>query len=54
LPPEAVEVQSVLHGKRWHLNLLGVELRSVKVEKIVFRTTGATAAPVLAAVTIQR
>jgi hypothetical protein len=54
LPPEAVEVQSVLHGKRWHLNLLGVELRSVKVQKIVFRTTGATAAPVLAAVTIQR
>jgi hypothetical protein len=53
-PPEATDVQSVLHVKRWHLNLLGVELRSMKVEKIVFRTTGATAAPVLAAITIQR
>jgi hypothetical protein len=36
------------------LNLLGVELRSMKVEKIMFCTTWATAAPVLAAVTIKR
>jgi len=52
--PEAEEVFAGLKGDPWHLNVLGAELRPVKVEKIVFRDLGTPAAPVLAAVTLQK
>jgi hypothetical protein len=53
-PPEAIEVQPVLKGKRWHLNLLGVELRSLKVEKVIFRDLGTPSAPVLVGITVEK
>ena len=52
--PDASEVQPVLKGSPWHLNLLAVTLRPVAVEKVVFRDLGTPAAPVLAAVTIEK
>lgn len=54
LAPEAAEVQPALRGKPWHLNLLGVELRPVAVEKITFRDLGTDSAPVLVAVTLEK
>lgn len=51
--PEATDVRAVLRGKRWHLNLLGVELRAVRLEKLIFRDLGTQAAPVLVAATVQ-
>ncbi len=53
-PPEATDVHPVLQGKRWHLNLLGVQLRPVPVEKIIFRDLGTPAAPVLVAATVEK
>jgi len=52
LPPEAQEVFAGLRGDPWHLNVLGVALRSVPIEKIEFCDLGTPAAPVLAAVTL--
>ena len=52
-PPEAEDVFVGLKGDPWHLNVLGVELRPVQVEKIVFEDLGTPAAPVLAAVTLE-
>jgi hypothetical protein len=52
--PEADEVFVGLKGSPWHLNVLGVELRDVTVEKVVFRDLGTPAAPVLAAVTLEQ
>ena len=52
--PEATDVQAVLKGTRWHLNLLGVVLRPAAVEKVVFRDLGTPSAPVLVAVTIEK
>ncbi|MCR4412550.1 MAG: hypothetical protein NUV77_09025 [Thermoguttaceae bacterium] len=52
--PEAEEVYLGLKGDPWHLNVLGVALRPVPVEKIVFRDLGTAAAPVLAAVTLEQ
>ncbi|OHB69161.1 MAG: hypothetical protein A2V70_21190 [Planctomycetes bacterium RBG_13_63_9] len=52
--PEADEVHVGFQGKPWHLNVLGVALRSVPVEKVIFRDLGTPAAPVLAAVTLQQ
>jgi hypothetical protein len=54
MEPDAKEVLSVLKGEPWHLNVLGVTLRPVTVEKVVFRDLGTPAAPVLAAVTLQK
>jgi len=52
--PEADEVQAGLRGSPWHLNVLGVALRDVAVEEVIFRDLGTLAAPVLAAVTLER
>ncbi len=53
-PPAAPNVFCGLRGKPWHLNVLGVELRPIEMKKIVFRDYGTPAAPLLAAVTIER
>ena len=53
-PPVATDVVSVLSGKRWHLNLLAVELQPKRVEQVVFRDLGTASAPVLLAVTIEK
>jgi len=52
--PSASDVFCALRGDPWHLNVLGVELRPVKVESIVFHDRGTPAAPVLVAVTLER
>jgi len=52
LAPDADQVFVGLRGDPWHLNVLGVPLRDVAVEKIEFRDLGTRAAPVLAAVTL--
>jgi len=52
--PTATEVRSVLAGKRWHLNLLAVTLRPVKIQKVVFRDLGTPAAPLLVAITLEQ
>ncbi len=52
-PPEAVEAFAGLRGDPWHLSVLGVELRPVPVDRIIFRDLGTPAAPVLAAVTME-
>jgi len=52
--PEADEVQAGLRGEPWHLNVLAVTLRDVPVAEVVFRDLGTPAAPVLAAVTLER
>ncbi len=54
LPPTATEAHCGLTGRSWHLNVLGVDLRPVRVEKIVFRDLGTPAAPVLVAVTLEK
>jgi hypothetical protein len=54
LEPTATEAWCGLRGKPWHLNVVGVELRPVRVEKIVFRDMGTAAAPVLVAITLER
>jgi hypothetical protein len=51
--PEADEVSVGLRGDPWHLNVLGVTLLPVRIEKIVFRDLGTPAAAVLAAVTLE-
>lgn len=43
-----------LSGQRWHLNVLAVTLRDVTVDKVVFRDLGTPAAPVLAAMTLEK
>jgi len=53
-PPEATDVRPVLRGKRWHLNLLAVQLRPVKVEKLIFRDLGTPSAPLFAAATLEQ
>jgi hypothetical protein len=52
LPGEADEAFVGLQGSPWHLNVLGVKLREVTIDKIVFRDLGTPAAPALAAVTL--
>ena len=52
--PEADEVQVGPRGEPWHLNVLAVALRDVPVQEVVFRDLGTPAAPVLAAVTLER
>jgi hypothetical protein len=52
--PEAGDVLPGLRGEPWHLNVLGVKLRPVAIRKIVFRDLGTPAAPVLAAVTLEK
>jgi len=54
LPPEAQEVFVGLKGEPWHLNVLGVKLRAVTIDKVIFRDLGTPAAPVLAAVTLEQ
>jgi hypothetical protein len=50
----AAEAFRGLSGQPWHLNVLGVRLRPVRIEKIVFRDLGTRAAPLLAAITLER
>lgn len=52
--PEADEVCLGLSGDPWHLNVLGVELRPVVVEKVIFRDLGTPSAPLLAAITLEK
>jgi len=52
--PSAAEVAVGLRGDPWHLNVLGVTLRSAVIDKILFRDLGTPAAPVLAGVTIEK
>ena len=54
LPPEAEEVFVGLKGATWHLNVLGIKLRDVTIEKFIFRDLGTPAAPVLVAVTFDQ
>ena len=51
--PKAQEVFAGLQGDPWHLNVLGVSLRPVPVQQIIFRDLGTVAAPVLAGVTLE-
>jgi hypothetical protein len=53
-PPVATDIRPVLHGKRWHLNLLAVKLRPMEIDQIVFRDLGTPSAPVLVAVTLEK
>jgi hypothetical protein len=53
-PPSVSEAYVGLTGAPWHLNVLGIELRPVRVEKVVFRDLGTPASPVLVAVTLER
>lgn len=53
-PPEAEEVFVGLKGDPWHLNVLGVKLREVIIDKVIFRDLGTPAAPVLVAVTLEQ
>ncbi len=52
--PEADEVFLGPRGKTWHLNVIGAELRPVKIEKILFRDLDTPATPVLVAVTLEK
>ncbi len=52
--PSAAEVAAGLRGDPWHLNVLGVTLRPVVVQKILFCDLGTPAAPVLVAVTVEK
>jgi hypothetical protein len=54
MDPDASEAVVAMKGDPWHLNALAVQLRPVRVEKIVFRDLGTPAAPVLAAVTLEK
>jgi hypothetical protein len=54
LSPGATQVVVGPKGYPWHLNVLGVELRNVEIEKVLFRDTGTPAAPLLAAITIEK
>lgn len=51
---DAPEVFRGLQGDPWHLNLLGVELRPVEVDRIVFRDLDTVSAPLLAGVTLEK
>ena len=51
--PDAQDVFAGLQGEPWHLNVLGVEVRPVSIDKVIFRDLGTPAAPVLAAVTLE-
>ena len=53
-PPEVSEATVGLQGEPWHLNVLGVALRPVTVEKVLFRDLDTPAAPLLVAVTIEK
>jgi hypothetical protein len=53
-PPEAEEIFVGLKGDPWHLNVLGVKLREVIIDKVIFRDLGTPAAPVLVAVTLEQ
>ena len=53
-PPAATDAFVGLRGEPWHLNILGIVLRPVRVERIVFRDLGTPAAPLLAAVTLEK
>jgi hypothetical protein len=54
LAPEATDVFCGLRGEPWHLNVLGVTVRPVQIERIVFRDLGTRAAPLLVAVTLEK
>jgi hypothetical protein len=53
-PPVSDEAYAGLRTDNWHLNVVGAALRPVPIRKIVFRDLGTTAAPVLAAVTLEK
>jgi hypothetical protein len=53
-PPVAPLTKVGLKGDPWHLSVLAVRLRPKTLERIVFRDHGTPAAPLLAAVTVER
>jgi len=54
LAPTATDAHCGLRAASWHLNVIGVDLKGVAVEKITFRDLGTPAAPVLVAATLER
>lgn len=52
--PRATGVTCGVRGKPWHLNVMGVKLRQAELKRIIFCDYGTPAAPVLAAVTLER
>lgn len=52
--PSAADAAVGLRGDPWHLNVLGVTLRPVAIDTILFRDLGTPAAPVLAGATIEK
>jgi hypothetical protein len=53
-PPIAALTEVGLQGAPWHLSVLAVKLRPKKLERVIFRDHGTPAAPLLAAVTVER
>jgi hypothetical protein len=53
-PPVAPLTEVGLRGEPWHLSLLAVKLRPKRLERIIFRDHGTPAAPLLAAVAVER
>lgn len=51
---EAEEALLGPKGRSWHLNVIGVKLRPVAIDKIIFRDLDTPAAPVLVAVTLEK
>ena len=51
---ESTDTFCGLRGDPWHLDVIGVKLHSVRVDKIIFRDLGTPAAPLLVAVTLQK
>jgi hypothetical protein len=54
MAPSASLTQLGLQGDPWHLSILAVRLRPVKLTQIVFRDNGTPAAPLLAAITVEQ
>jgi hypothetical protein len=52
--PYATQAFVAWQGEPWHLNVCGIALRPVPVKEILFRDLGTAAAPVLAAVTLEK
>jgi hypothetical protein len=50
----AAEAYRGLVGNPWHLNVLGVTVRPVQIDRIVFRDLDTPAAPVLVAITLEQ
>ena len=54
MAPRASLTQVGLQGDPWHLSVLAVKLRPVRLERIIVKDHGTPAAPLLAAITIEQ